>query len=296
MTKAAFNRRLSYTLLLAMIMHAFAVFAIGFSGTNETKTASTIEVTLAQYQAPDTVKEADFFAQIDQLGSGQAQEKKLLSQDSAFSPATENMQDTKQPTPTNPSEQLANRADKSQPAPITKAKAEFDVILTEQSSVTSVTAKMENLTKEVIQEPSPQNISQQIAKLKSEINLRQEKMARAPKVRTISTISAKSHQDAEYLENWRRKIVSVGNSHYPKAANEQKIYGRVRLLIAMQANGEIQSLKVLESSGKKILDISAIKIIKLAAPFQPFSAEMRRNTDVLEIIRTIEFEKTTLIY
>jgi len=109
-------------------------------------------------------------------------------------------------------------------------------------------------------------------------------------------MSTKSHQDAAYLDNWRKRIVSVGNIHYPTAANEQKIYGRVRLLIAMRADGKVKSIEILESSGKRILDSSAIKIIHLAAPFAPFSPQMRRNTDILEIIRTIEFEKRTLIY
>ena len=45
-----------------------------------------------------------------------------------------------------------------------------------------------------------------------------------------------------------------------------------------------------------VLDDAAIRIVQLAAPFPPFSIEMRERTDVLEIIRTWKFEKEAQIY
>ncbi|MEX2367736.1 MAG: energy transducer TonB, partial [Pseudohongiellaceae bacterium] len=42
-------------------------------------------------------------------------------------------------------------------------------------------------------------------------------------------------------------------------------------------------------SGHRVLDDAAIRIVQLAAPFQPFPATMRQEVDILEIIRTWQF-------
>jgi protein TonB len=277
-------KRFSASLIVAIVIHVIALLAVGFSWAASHTSSNTIEVTLAQYAAPQPIDEADFFAQIDQQGSGEASDKKQLAEQQIFAPNPADISQLEQASAT--SQPLATEQNQTeQSEPITS----FDVIVSQQSSV-SIVAQNINDESESQQVPSKTaELSEQIASLRSVINTRQEEMTRAPKKRTISTVSSKSHQDAEYLENWRRKIVTVGNNHYPKAANEQKIYGRVRLLIAMKADGNIKSIEILESSGKKILDHSAIKIIQLSAPFQPFSAQMRKNTDILEIIRTIEF-------
>ena len=64
----------------------------------------------------------------------------------------------------------------------------------------------------------------------------------------------------------------------------------MRLLVALNKDGSIKETRVLQSSGHKFLDQAAVQSVRLAAPFDPFSAEMRQNMDVLEIIRTWKFD------
>jgi protein TonB len=54
----------------------------------------------------------------------------------------------------------------------------------------------------------------------------------------------------------------------------------------------VQEVRVLKSSGQRILDQAAIDIVRLAAPFAPFPPEIRQDTDILEIIRTWQFDKS----
>jgi protein TonB len=93
------------------------------------------------------------------------------------------------------------------------------------------------------------------------------------------------------MNQWLRKIESIGNTNYPIEARQQNINGKLRLLVAIKADGTIDQLKVLESSGHKVLDDAAKNIVRLASPFAPFSEEMRKDTEVLEIIRTWQFGK-----
>ena len=61
--------------------------------------------------------------------------------------------------------------------------------------------------------------------------------------------------------------------------------------MSINSDGTVSEVKILMSSGQNRLDQAAIEVIRLAAPFDPFPADLKQNTDVLEIIRTWKFEK-----
>lgn len=117
-------------------------------------------------------------------------------------------------------------------------------------------------------------------------------MPREPsRVRRLSQVNAAASPDAFYLRSWQRKIEAVGNLNYPEAARRGGIYGSLRLLVAINANGSLKEVRVLQSSGEPILDQAAQNIIRLAEPFPPFSEALLKTTDVLEIVRTWQFRK-----
>ena len=64
-------------------------------------------------------------------------------------------------------------------------------------------------------------------------------------------------------------------------------------MVAILPDGSLKEVEVLESSGHKVLDDAAIRIVRLAAPYAPFPDELRQSTDVLEIIRTWQFRKNS---
>jgi periplasmic protein TonB len=79
--------------------------------------------------------------------------------------------------------------------------------------------------------------------------------------------------------------------NYPEEARRDQLYGSLRLMVAITPDGTLKDVRILDSSGYKVLDDAAIRIVKQAAPFAPFPEEMRRNTDILEIIRTWQFRR-----
>lgn len=112
------------------------------------------------------------------------------------------------------------------------------------------------------------------------------------RVRRVTGVSPATPELSYYFEAWRRKVERVGNLNYPDAARDRSLYGSLRLLVAIAPDGALNDVRVLESSGHRILDDAALRIVRLAAPFAPFPPEMRRNTDVLEIVRTWQFRKS----
>jgi protein TonB len=94
---------------------------------------------------------------------------------------------------------------------------------------------------------------------------------------------------AAYVESWRQKVEKVGNLNYPEEAKAQRIYGQLRMTVSIRADGTIENLEINQSSGHTVLDEAARRIVELAAPYAEFSADMRKDTDILSITRTWTF-------
>ena len=97
---------------------------------------------------------------------------------------------------------------------------------------------------------------------------------------------------AYYLEAWRRKVERIGNLNYPSEARSRGLSGSLRLLVTITADGALRDVRVLETSGHSTLDEAAVHIVRLAAPYAPFSPKMRASTDLIEIERTWHFRNS----
>ena len=99
---------------------------------------------------------------------------------------------------------------------------------------------------------------------------------------------------AFYLASWQRKVERIGQLNYPREAKARGTAGSLRLLVAIAADGALRKARVLESSGHAVLDAAALRIVRLAAPYAPFSPAMRETAEVLEIERTWRFRNSRL--
>ena len=112
-----------------------------------------------------------------------------------------------------------------------------------------------------------------------------------PRIRRIVDGRTETAEDDWYFESWRRKVERIGKLNYPEQARAQKIYGSLQLLVAIEPDGSLRDVRVIDSSGHKVLDEAAVRIVQLASPYAPFPPGMRKDTDVLEIVRTWQFRK-----
>ena len=111
-----------------------------------------------------------------------------------------------------------------------------------------------------------------------------------PKRRFVGA-RAEEYRFARYVEDWRLKIERVGNLNYPEAARQLKLYGSLLLTVSIRADGSVESVEINRSSGQRVLDAAAVKIVEMSAPFAPFPPDIRRDTDILHITRTWTFTK-----
>jgi protein TonB len=104
--------------------------------------------------------------------------------------------------------------------------------------------------------------------------------------------TAREYILSRYLEDWRMKVEKVGNLNYPEEAKRQKLYGSLKLTVEINADGSVRNIELNRSSGHKELDQAALRIVRLAAPYAPFSADIRDKYDVVSITRTWMFTKS----
>ena len=130
--------------------------------------------------------------------------------------------------------------------------------------------------------------------LTSGINLAYLNSQAKPREKFVSA-DTKQSLYAAYIEKWRLAVEKVGNLNYPDAAKQQNLEGSLVLDVTLLSNGEIDSVKLLRSSGHKILDDGAERIVFLSAPFEPFSKGMSAEIDKLHIIRTWKFGRNRFI-
>ena len=128
----------------------------------------------------------------------------------------------------------------------------------------------------------------EVMRLEAQIAKDMDAYQKRPKRQFIGA-RAEEYRFARYVEDWRLKVERVGNLNYPEAARQQKLYGNLILTVSIRADGSIEKIEVDRSSGHRVLDAAAIKIVEMAAPYAPFPPDIRRDTDILDITRTWTF-------
>jgi protein TonB len=62
------------------------------------------------------------------------------------------------------------------------------------------------------------------------------------------------------------------------------------------ADGSVEQIRVLRSSGYDILDEAAVRIVRLSSPFAPLPPEISAEVDILTITRTWQFSSSSGLY
>jgi periplasmic protein TonB len=94
---------------------------------------------------------------------------------------------------------------------------------------------------------------------------------------------------APYLDAWRNKVERLGTLNFPRVMRAGNATGNPVLEVSIRADGKLQSVLVRRSSGRKELDQSAINILRLASPFDPFPAELGELYDELRFAYEWQF-------
>ena len=284
--------RIGLTLFVAIALHAVIILGVGFTfekSKQQQPPDRTLEIMVVQNPIKvEKSKDADFLAQTNQQGGGNEKEKVHPT--------------TKQISPPSPRaakrQEQENRPVSPPEPPSTRHK--FDPVLTSQQPAQKKVLNRPEKTNETkrIQLNAAQLLAssdREIARLSAELDKKTQVYSKLPRHKRI-TASTQEYSYANYLDAWRRKVERIGNLNYPEEARRRKLYGNLVMHVALRPDGSIKEINIRQTSGHKLLDDAAIRIVRLAAPFAPFPEEIRKETDILDIIRTWQFLNTNRLF
>ncbi len=236
----------------------------------------SLDVVLVDWATEEVPEEADFLAQVSQLGGGESLEPGRPPEPPvATAPAPE--PDTPQP--------LAE-AGSSDPLP--------DDLVGVDESVDPLMVETEPSERTDADAPDPRELVEQslaAARLTPERIRPSEDFRRQPRRKFISA-STREHLYASYMSAWIAKVERIGNMNYPEAARRRNIEGSLVLSVDILPDGGIDQVRVLRSSGHAVLDEAAVKIVRLSAPFAALPEEITDQVDILTITRTWQFSSS----
>ena len=107
----------------------------------------------------------------------------------------------------------------------------------------------------------------------------------------IKNISAKSPEYIYrlYFEAWKKKVERMGSMNYPEAAKINNSFSNLVMKVTINSNGLVHNIAIIKSSGNEDLDIAAADIVKNGSPYAPFSEQMKREVDQVNITRIWKF-------
>jgi protein TonB len=278
--------RIEVAFILSMALHAFVVMTVTFSMPDKglSDLSEPLQVVLVNAKSSKPPEKADALAQENLDGGGN----------------TDAPRQAKSPFPVRKQEKREDKVVSAEHQ-VEKLERKARQLLTRQKRKTEPAPEVEAapqtpqpVAPEAPPAPSASEIMQrglEIARLEAQISKQWDSYQKRPRRRFIGA-RTKEFRFARYVEDWRSKIERVGELNYPQAARDQKVYGSLVVTVSIKANGALEKIEINRPSGWKILDEAALRIVKLAAPFAPFPADIARDTDILSITRTWTFTRS----
>jgi len=275
------NDRLGSTLFVAALIHGVVILGVTFTVTSfDDKKVPSLNVALVVDTGREdlAVDTADFLSNRNQRAAGQAANgTRPTTAVSAAQPLTQagdpegaDLTDGTPRDSTHSAEQVVTRGESPEQ-------------VAAQPQPTDDPAPTRQRSAALFQQAGPQTTAM-------EIGLRAELPGGSDDARTLlATPSTRQSGLAEYLDGWRRRVERIGTANYPAQLLGDPNAGRPTLEVVIGKDGQLVDIVVRQSSGDKALDQAALKILRLASPFEPLPQAIRQDYDVLRFAYDWDF-------
>lgn len=278
--------RLVTTLSFAFLMHALVILGVTFTAGDPSRAHGerALEIVLVNAPTDDPPERADYLADASQRGSGNIDERtRPRSPDAALGDpdarATHDRGDSPlsgEFTERDARDDRPRAFETPDPLVASTSPSHLSFVLTLRSGGGAATPAA--FGTDLLLPSIPADTDAHTALAYSE----------DPRERFVN-VNTEEVLYAAYLHAWRERVERVGNLNYPDEARRQGLRGALQLEVALGANGNVRQLRVLDSSGHRVLDDAAMRIVYMAAPFPPFPDNLRREVDLLRFVFVWEF-------
>ncbi len=267
--------RLSLSMSVSIALHIFVLFGIALVQPEPRSSANfmqPLQVVLVNSQSKSRPLNADALAQHNLDGGGNTTEDRR-----AKSPLPM-LRDDAQFTPEQRVKRIAELEEESRRM-LTRLKSNYTASQQELKKQKNNTA---NNGDELVQR------ALEMVRLEAQIEKNWDTYQKMPRRKFIGA-RTQEYRYAQYIEDWRVKVERIGNLNYPDRVRELKIFGKLQLSVSINKDGSVENVEVSKSSGHRLLDAAAMRIVKLAAPYSPLPPDITKDTDILVITRTWSF-------
>jgi protein TonB len=273
------NASMQVAFVASVAFHAFAIVGVGFRVPDPRgfdAPHNVLDVVLVNAKSATRPEKADALAQANLDGGGNTDQKRRASN----------------PFPVMDQRESAPELKQAQ-SRVMQLEREATELMTSLKSKSAVAPPVPAAEKTDKGDKTAQDLiekSLEIQRLEAQIRRDFQSYQERPRKKFVGA-RASEYRFAMYVDNWRLKIERVGNLNYPDEARRRRLYGSLQLTVGLKADGEVESVEINRSSGHKVLDNAAIRIVRLAAPFDRFPDAIRTDTDILYITRTWTFTR-----
>jgi protein TonB len=263
----------------SIAFHLVAIVGLGFklpSILRDEAPHNMLDVVLVNSKSPTKPLKADALAQANLDGGGNT-DKKLRA--ATPLPALD---------PRDPAPEL-----KAAEARVKQLETEARELMVKMKSQTAVSPVEQQASAKADAAAEARDLierSLEIQRLEAQIRREMQAYQERPR-RLFIGARTQEYRFAHYIDTWRQKVERIGTLNYPQEARTRKIYASLRITVAIKANGEVEDVEINKSSGYRFIDDAAKRIVRMAAPFEPFPADIRRDADILHITRTWNFTR-----
>jgi len=217
--------KLGLTIFMAGVVHALVILGVSFEADVRPAAGKILEVVLVQTPDKERPEKADFLAQENQVGSGEAKKKALNQQQANNQPQAE--------------EKVVADDSKTQ-----QAAAQAKKLLLQKKSDLEVVASNKPVpdVKKTITAAELLEQSKEIEKLEAEIQQSLTSYSKRPRKLHINSINAHKYKAASYEAAWQRKVERVGNLNYPGEVRRKKLSGTLVLSVELFADGNLKKV------------------------------------------------------
>lgn len=270
------DRRLWMAVGISLAIHALLLtLHFKFPDASQAMREKAMDIILVNAKSAKKPVDAQALAQANLDGGGNTDENRR---------AKTPLPPKEQKTPGDEIQQLQRR--------VQELEAAQQKLLTQAKSLRNVAAE-----KSTSEQPTPAatisgldlaESARAMARIEGEIAREADEYSKRPQKKFVGA-RTEEYALASYLDAWKQKIERVGTLNYPPEARG-KLYGAVVIFVELRAaDGSIYNAEIAKSSGHKVLDQAALRILRMAGPFGAIPQQGLGGATVLSFARTWYF-------
>lgn len=272
-----FNRidPLTVGIAVSLVVHA-GMMAVRFTAADPERflpTESQLEVVLLNASTRNKPVNAEVLAQVDMEAGGDRDEGRARS-----------------PLPVSPQAKDGDVLEQQQ-ARLQQLEAEQQRLMA-LNNANEQAAQVQPQQEKATDGGEHEELQRQIARMQAQIDRQLEDYAKRPRRLTYG-VNATGVNYARYVSAWTDRIEKIGTARFPSEARG-KMYDSLTVTVELDKYGNVVDILVNKKSRYEVLNRVVREIVLAGAPYDAFTPQMRKDGDILQIVRTWTFTNGSL--